>query len=336
MNSEITCYDYIHREIREEAGRERRESGEPDRPLNAVVLTSIRDVGECDRNGSMINIPEGHVYMQGLLEAVINQINEQRGRIADVLQVVGVITDDGGHDVARGDLQDYPFTPTEGRPWIHPLDLRDHRGELVTSNTMSIPSDFRALPLRDVDGRSDRKLAFENQVDLVARQMGADILISDHLMMRIVSLLDAYRGWIGKILNIHPAMTRSDYPLKLRGKTPTQEAIDRAQGLRVDPIAGDAIRVQQHAATGATLHMVNPTIDDGAVLCDGELTSVYPNDTPQQLRFRNYPTKIKIFGEGMAHYVENIFPMLDRAQVDWLNGVRPVGRRTIILPNIHN
>jgi len=59
------------------------------------------------------------------------------------------------------------------------------------------------------------------------------------------------------------------------------------------------------------------------VLADGELTPVYPGDGAQQLRHRNYPSKIAVFEAGIGHYAANIYPNLGYKGVDWLNGHRP-------------
>jgi folate-dependent phosphoribosylglycinamide formyltransferase PurN len=311
----IRCYNYIPEKDRIKA------TGEP---LKAVVITSVRDVGAADMNGKEVQINGERAYMQGLLEAVIRDINEGRKETAQAIRIVGVINDDCSMDEARGRLEDFPVAPTAGRPWIHPLNLRDHRNELVTANTQNIPSDFRWLPGRAVDERAEKKLVFENQVERVAREMGADILVSDHLMLRIQNLLDQTRGWIGRIVNIHPAMTRADHPFALRGPTPTQDALDRANGFRViNAKTGETERVERYGRTGATFHIVNPVIDAGMVLADGELTPVYPTDSPQELRYRNYPTKIDVFNNGMDHYAKNIYPNLGYTGVDWLNGHRP-------------
>jgi folate-dependent phosphoribosylglycinamide formyltransferase PurN len=299
MSRSIHFYDY-----RTPEALEQRPPLGVGHPLRAAILTSVRDVGAEDRNGDTVKVAGRQEYMTGLLEGVANLLREGRHGLSKVLEIAGVINDDDPRDTLNG----YGVSPKDGK-WVHPADLRNGRGERIVSLTQNIPSSFRKLPLSDIDGRAFLKGEFERQVESVAQQMGADILISDHLMMRIDQLLDGRYGF-GKILNIHPAMTRSGFQYGLRGKTPTSDAIRRAHGEKIDPATGQVEPPYFH--TGSTLHLVNRVIDDGPVLADGELTAVHPDDEPQELRFRNYPTKIKVFAEGMRHYYRSVFPYVER------------------------
>jgi hypothetical protein len=65
--------------------------------------------------------------------------------------------------------------------------------------------------------------------------------------------------------------------------------------------------------TGATLHIMDEEIDHGPALAYMAQTPVFPDDAPQELRYRNYQAgKLPLFIAGMRHYIERIYPHLDR------------------------
>ncbi len=313
----VQCYEYHPLEERP-----------AERPLNVLFVTSIRDVGREDRNGSVIDTPQGKVKMPGLIETVTHMINEKSGDLGRWMRTVGIVTDDDPRD----NLDGYPGTPIPGRPWIHDLDLRNDRGELLSSLTVNIPSHFRKIPgNRFPEEKAEAKADFENEVHRMMDESGADIIVSDHLIMRIDNLIRDAHGQFGRILNIHPAVTRGDYPMKLRGLTPTRDAIDRANGFRRVNGHGEQVAVTPHSRTGATLHLVDETIDAGAVIADSEPTIVHGDDDPQVLRHRNYlAAKIPVFVAGIRHYVENLFPYLD--ELDLRNAPPPSGAEVIPFP----
>lgn len=279
-------------------------------PVNVMVLTSIRDVGTCDKNGSMVDTPEGHRYMEGIVERMVKETKEG-GSLRNALRLAGVITDDLERDMSRSEYSPYPHREKQ---WIHDRSLRDVNGELVVSEDMThwIPSDFRSLPLQDADGRSRRKEEFERRVLELMDQKNADVLVSDHYMARIAYMIQNGYAKFGKILNIHPAVTRADDPYCFRGPTPTQDAIDRAKR-------------DGHAQTGATLHFVNDVIDDGPQIAYVSGTPVYPHDAPQHLRYRNYQSaKLPLFVAGIRHYIERIYPHLDTIDLNNLSSLNHV------------
>lgn len=72
----------------------------PHRPLNLMFLTSVRDVGGCDRNGQILRTPQGLRYMEGAVERVVKE-TRAGGALEDDIRVVGVVTDDMERDVER-------------------------------------------------------------------------------------------------------------------------------------------------------------------------------------------------------------------------------------------
>lgn len=266
----------------------------PKKPVRIIFLTSLRDVGADDRNGQIILTKEGHKYMKGIVEHAIEACHPG-GALHGVCEVAGVVTDDSEKDLAGSE---FPITPTPGRRWIHPLDLRDHEGTLVTERTVHLPSLFRALPIDDLAGRYKEKKGFETSVVRTMKEFDANVVVSDHYMAKIEFLIKGTFGLSGRVLNIHPAVTLHSNPYCLRGKTPTADAIARAK-------SGRSTR------TGATLHLVNEEFDAGPVIHWDAPTPVYPNDTPEELRWRNYKmAKRPVFTEGMRLYVHDVLPHL--------------------------
>ncbi|MBU0670639.1 MAG: formyltransferase family protein [Patescibacteria group bacterium] len=267
----------------------------PSRPIRVAFLTSVRDTGACDQNGRTIAYPDGERYMKGVIEAMV-RATFPGGSLYGVCEVVRVITDDHETDNLNG----YPCQPTEGKPWIHPLDLCLPNGQTLASRTVNVPSLFRKLPLSDKEGRRLGKLEFERRILGLFHQAEADVLVSDHYMARIEHLICSEMGLMGRVVNIHPAITLADHKFCMRGPTPTADAIRKA-------------RINGTTVTGATLHFVNCVIDDGPPIAVAEGTPVFPGDQPQQLRDRNYRlAKAPLFLEGMQHYATCIFPHLDQ------------------------
>lgn len=269
----------------------------PEHPVNVLFLTSVRDTGACDHNGSIIRTPQGLRYMEGTIERTINATREG-GALHGILRVAGIVTDDHETDP----LLPYPVRPHRGRLWIHRVDLLNDDDSLVIGEdtTFNIPSGFRKLNRHDADGRTRQKEEFERQVALTMAQVGADVLVSDHYMARIEHLMNGSYKKFGRVLNIHPAVTLPEHPHAFPGKTPTADAIERA-------------RTGTETLTGATLHVIDELIDHGPALAYTAGTPVHPEDEPQHLRYRNYRLgKLPLFIAGMRHYIERIYPHLDR------------------------
>ncbi|MFH1670780.1 MAG: hypothetical protein ABIA92_04310 [Patescibacteria group bacterium] len=269
----------------------------PQEPVNMMVLTSIRDVGTCDRNGSTIRTPEGWPRMEGAVERLINE-TRRGGFLSDHIHVTGIITDDMDRDMADSD---YPVEWNAESPWIHAPDLQNDDGVLIRSPdfTRNIPSDFRLINgLQEPERKAGQKAAFEDKIATFMQERNTQVLLSDHYMARIDYLIGEAHGMYGRVLNIHPAITLAEHPYCRRGKTPTQDSIDQAQN---DP----------NTITGATLHFINNLIDDGPPISHFAGTPVYRRDKPQQLRYRNYQqAKLPLLIFGLRHYIENIFPHL--------------------------
>lgn len=291
------------------------------RPINIVFLTSVRDTGTEDRNGTWVETGRGLRYMEGAIERIVKEIYPG-GRLAGLVQVRGVITDDMPRDMEDSS---YSFLPEYGRDWIHPPGLSLPDGRLVADITYNIPSSFRDVRRREEAERKQLlKYEFEEGVFQRMRVLGGDILISDHYMARLDYLWGEF-GLYGRLLNIHPAVTVKGYKYRFLGKTPTVDAITSA---KVDPLT----------RTGATLHFINKKIDDGPPIGSIATTPVFADDEPQWLRYRNYQgAKLLLFVASLAHYAGNICPYLNgmtlnpyNRELDDLSKLQPICEPRII------
>ncbi len=296
-------------------------------PLNIAILTSLRDIHREDRNGQQLNLRGEDVYMMGIPEALIHALNGDRQRLHNWIQgvgllnreiigpdyfdaierrilqigdelrhrfrVTGLIFDDAPHDLHPSRGQPFPMDP-HAPDWIFPQNLRTSNDELFTSNTAHIPSEFRRLPLRMRDERATEKSNFEQQIHQVAiEQMDADVLLSDHLMVILGDLLAEPYDLRGRLLNIHPAITDRTDPDCFRGDTPTADAIAAAQ--------------EREVHTGSTFHFIDEGIDTGPAIARLKPTPVLATDEPQELRHRNYLTKVLVALEGLGHYYDRLY-----------------------------
>jgi folate-dependent phosphoribosylglycinamide formyltransferase PurN len=161
------------------------------------------------------------------------------------------------------------------------------------------PSQFRTVSSkRNPDLKAAMKADFERQVSEVAGSMCATLMLSDHFMLQIRDLLNDWR-----ILNVHPAITNGANALK--GKTPTKDAIDRANGRFVDPHTGQT--AEPRFITGATFHIMDGGIDTGPAITDIENTHFTLSTSAPQLRSDNYRLgKLPVLGGGFDHYLNNV------------------------------
>jgi folate-dependent phosphoribosylglycinamide formyltransferase PurN len=268
---------------------------EPARPVRALFLTSVRDVVHEDQNGQVVETAEGPRYMHGIVEKTIEETGSG-GRLEDMVEVACVVTDDDARDAERLGIARHPSE--KGGRWL----ARDwDRFDVDVRNT---PSHFRRIS-KAIGYRHKR--AFERQLLEIMKECRADILVSDHYMARLSEEFCTQDLMPGAILNIHPAPTAEGDKFCFRGKTPTADALALARS------------EQGQVYTGATMHVVNETIDDGPALAVSTGTPVYPADSPESLRYRNYQlSKLPVFVEGLRHYVRNVYPYLGRIDLDTL------------------
>jgi len=262
------------------------------KPLGILFLTSLRDIALEEYNGRYINIDTKKYYMEGIIESTVKETHKG-GRLEGIVEVKGVIVDDLPSDLKNR----FPVLPTKGQDWIHPLGLKNSKGELMIYKTWNIPSLFRKLPKGEKDDRDKAKFNFEYQVLQKAKEVGADIIVSDSYMA-IIKYLITDLGMNNKVLNIHPGPTLLNKPFCFRGSDPIKAAVkfaEKSTGL---------------VYTGATLHFVDSLIDNGnyiAYICNTPV--IEKNELA--LMYKNYKNaKLPIFIEGIKHYALKIYPFL--------------------------
>ncbi|MBT7483547.1 hypothetical protein HN680_02150, partial [Candidatus Peregrinibacteria bacterium] len=289
--------------------------------------TSLRDIRREDQNGRWLNLNGQRAYMMGVPEVLTHSLNGDEDRllewtqgigqlnrqilgpeyfdamercilkigaaIRERFQLVGVVFDDSPlPDLHPKRGEAFSMNPSSS-DWIWAPGLRTPNGELLSSNTVSIPSDYRR-PINTDEQRHTGKQEFEQQLrQVIFGQMDADILLSDHLMVILEDLVKAPHDFRGRLLNIHPAITNLTDPDCFRGDTPTADAIAAAQTRAVH--------------TGSTFHFIDPGIDTGPPIARLKPTPVLPTDQPQELRLRNYLTKGLVALEGLVHYYDQLY-----------------------------
>jgi folate-dependent phosphoribosylglycinamide formyltransferase PurN len=282
----------------------------PIKPLKVVVITSVRDIGLDDQVGLKVPVRVGDSTqtetkkMKGVVKSLIR---ESFGEFGKYIQVAGVIVDDVADEKeGRKILQaGYSITPdnlTEEQKWIMNPNLKLPDGRYVKDITEHLPSSWRKIPKGMEEEKAAQKLHYEKRLEQKLLEMGADIVISDHLLFRL-QYLHNEGNFKGRVLNIHPAITWAEDPFVCRGLTPTKDTLERAQQYRNG--AGDFY-------TGASLHFIADEIDGGAVIADCANTKVHPDWGPQDLRWNNYEqSKRPLIIEGLKYYASNI-DMFDR------------------------
>lgn len=273
------------------------------RPLRVCVVTSVRDVGCDDLANRSIKIGNESVYVRGSLHALLDATKHE---LRNVVEVVGIVVDDvAGSAEIRRNGQFYSHLPIQGEDcWIVPKGYTLN-GIPLTEMVRSIPSAFRKLPRLNASDwieRAREKIRFERAIHDYAREQGADVILSDHLMVKLEHL---YREglYAGRLINIHPAITWQGDDNKLRGRSPTRDALERA-------------REKNYLKTGASLHFISQELDAGLVICDGERTPVHLSDSPSELRLRNYKfSKIPVLISGLRYLASNFEQLVMQASM---------------------
>lgn len=251
--------------------------------LRVLICTSIRDVGVEDRVGSYVQVHGTRQYMMGTSEYLLNTTNANEGDCS--VDIVGIMIDDDPREEHK--LSGYSIKPTPDNLWIMPSQA-SYRGRNVSDMIVYNPSSFRKIPLRNADERFQAKREFENSVLAIANDISADVILSDHWMIKLQHVFKEM-----PTINIHPAITDLKNQHCRRGKTPTADTLKAAQS-------------QRNVRSGATLHFVNETFDDGAAIVDTDHLRVKPNWTPQELRYENYKqAKNPVALEGLLYLTKN-------------------------------
>jgi folate-dependent phosphoribosylglycinamide formyltransferase PurN len=270
----------------------------PEMPLKVVVLTSIRDIGNEDSVGRFVpyrNEESSHSTQEYMKGAVESLLEKSFGNLGQYIQLAGIIVDDVP-DQDGVESKGYKIDPNDSSvgTWILDADRKLPSGQSIADITHHIPSTFRKLPLKLNDERSGLKQIFELRLEQACKDLKADIILSDHLLLKLEHLHK--NDFRGRVINIHPGITLSGDPDICRGLTPTADTLIRAK-----EASGQRIK------TGASLHFVADEIDGGGVICDAKRTIVSPEWDPATLRFNNYQSsKLPALEFGLMYFAANL------------------------------
>lgn len=268
----------------------------PARPIRLFWVTSIRDVGGDDGVNLQWDKTDATSLLKGSLHSFINAMNDE---LKGYVEIVGVAVDDiPGLDDEKLKFDDpdsdvsatYSILPqpepaNDGKTWITPYNLiNDHLG---IGRVYHIPSSFRSIKVpKDApehekialrQARKAQKYDFERQIAERAKECGADIIHSDHLMVVFEHLFkDPELGFQGRITNQHPGIAYKKDPDRLPGATPTLDALVRYQ------------QDKSKNRTGAAFHFMNEEVDGGENIFDTASTPIHPDYTRQDVRRGNY------------------------------------------------
>ncbi|MBX2835015.1 MAG: hypothetical protein KTR28_08605 [Micavibrio sp.] len=269
-------------------------------PLNVMIVTSIRDVGADDKVGRKVSVEGRMQYMRGICETLLDQTNTN-APLSNTISIVGIVVDDV---YGKDNLADYSLTPDETNSWIMNNDY-SYRGENISTLVSSIPSAFRKIPKHETELRRIAKRNFEDAVINKAKTLSADVILSDHLIVKMETIHHNI-----PTINIHPAITNPLNEFVCKGNTPTSNTLQKA-------------KEKGYARTGATLHFVDDGIDTGLIIAENDFVVVSPEWTPEKLRLECYKqSKIPVVIEGLKHLASN-YNSLVNAENSALRGNRP-------------
>jgi folate-dependent phosphoribosylglycinamide formyltransferase PurN len=282
-------------------------------PVNIAYISSFRELSGDESVGSYVvdsqsNLEYGRRV--GTLESLTKSLLDTP--LGEIFNLCAVFHDDD----ESSDF--YNLWPSE-------LSVRAGNLHEITNRLPS--SDWRKIRSRNhpsnVEKKRLAKRVYENSMALLLDQLEVDILISDsYLCIFDEIMLNRYRG---RIINIHPAITRVGDPDRLPGATPTRDAYTRAtQGViiiddkhAVDIPEGNiieidyenqtrkAVQVPINYNTGATVHVVTERVDNGPVILDQryDLRDKLQRITQEGIRHNNYLIKADLLPTALIEYV---------------------------------
>lgn len=251
-----------------------------------VYLFSLRNAA-ADLAGQQVPFKGELRYMPSPLEYLIEQLNSTD--LGDKWSLEAVIYDDDPTSpLDRSRLGDFGFKPHAGGLWIYPENLAV-QGVPMDGLLEAIPSAYRKLPASETVARQQGKQQFEQRLKQRLDEIGADLVLLDGLLVILDELVRPGAPYRGRIVNIHPGITRLDSPYERRGATATLDALWGARGLKVTDWASMQTRqVTPLLKTGASFHLVDNGIDSGEVIVDALNTDIDPDDTILELRWNNF------------------------------------------------
>lgn len=253
--------------------------------LKLVYIWSFRNAA-ADKAGRYIDYKGGARYMMSPLEYLVGKLNNSE--LGKQYSLVGIINDDD--ELSAKDQQkigDLGFAPVEGEEWLFPEGLVV-QGKKAKELLISIPSAYRRLPL-DSSERKPQKILFEEAIQKKLKELDADLVVLDGLLVILDALIRPESPYFRKIVNIHPGITRIDSIYERRGAYATLDALYGARGEKVvDWVNKKSIAIAPILKTGASFHYVDDGVDSGEVITDLLNTDIDPGDTILELRWNNF------------------------------------------------
>lgn len=250
-----------------------------------VYILSLRNAA-ADRAGRSIDYRGGQRYMRSPLEYLAHALDTTP--LGDAYALEGIVFDDDPQSPRdQAALRDYGFRLEPGRPWIFPQGLTA-QGRRLEDLLHAVPSEYRRLPLGAPE-RPAGKQAFEAALLAKLRELHADVVVLDGLLVILDALVRPGAPFHRRIVNIHPGITRTESPYRRRGACATLDALHGARGERVTDwqrMATEPAPTVSH--TGASLHYVDNGIDSGEVIYDVLGTAIDPGDSILELRWNNF------------------------------------------------
>ncbi|WP_341667745.1 formyltransferase family protein [Alcaligenes sp. SDU_A2] len=264
-----------------------------------VYVMSLRNAA-ADKAGQWVAYKGERRYMMSPLEYLVHQLNDSE--LGNLYSLEALIYDDiADYAADQAKLGSYGRAGRDGSPWIYPLDLCV-QGRPVNELLENIPSTYRSLPVGD-PARSSGKQAFEQRLQQRFQALEADWVVLDGLIVILDELVRPGAPFQGRIVNIHPGLTRQDSPYRRRGATATLDALYGARGQQILNWQTMATRaVTPLNKTGASFHVVDQGIDSGPVLWEVLNTQIEPDDTILELRWKNFTHSLfPALSHGLAY-----------------------------------
>jgi folate-dependent phosphoribosylglycinamide formyltransferase PurN len=252
---------------------------------NLVYIGSLRNAA-ADSSGQYIEYKGESRYMKSPLEYLVESLNQTS--LGDVYTLKGIIFDDDKSVPAdRKKLSEYGFIRQENKKWFYPDELT-LQGQPLEKITYPVPSLYRQLAMDSPD-RQAGKSDFETRLLSKLIDLKADVVLLDGLLVILDELIRPGSEFCGKVVNIHPGITKLESPYERRGAYGTLNSLYGARGEEVIDWQTMATKtVETISKTGASFHYVDNGIDSGEVIFDVLKTDIDPTDTILELRWNNF------------------------------------------------
>jgi folate-dependent phosphoribosylglycinamide formyltransferase PurN len=187
-----------------------------------------------------------------------------------------------------------------------------------------LPPDASAAPGCHADRRRTLRHEFERAIVEQLAAHRVDLVLCDSFMSVLGPL--ALAAYPGRILNVHPGITRPGARAQLLGPTPTRDAYTRAvygfvitddkrlvrrpvgPPVRVmyDGVPRDAVAVAPVAETGVTVHVVTERVDEGPIVLEQSYAFDPRAISPEAIRARNYELKRDLVPRALLKHLDEL------------------------------